>query len=661
MPRTKLFWLLLTPLAFACSGGDDGNSDDDGPPPPPPATNFLLDANDPCDGKVPTPTDLFINDDGTTEQADCPLPSDPLEAGIADARRNLGADVDAEISIPVNGTLDALTLSSTVSFTLTSSGSASGLPPVVMLAQTGSASSAADWTVVGAEVRFVDPNIVVRPRNALAEGTFHVVVTTVAIKNGNTPQSNVVVTPAVKLLTGEETITEGAFDGLDAATAARLERERLRLAPIVSLLESGSPPIGRDQIASIQGFTTDPGYGRLERLVELYYQSLEDGVYSFSAENAVVPSPDVFIGVPPAAYANVAEVHYGKLKAPKVLGDDGRIRPNWHLNNEEIEIPFSFSVPVGSMRYPTIVFLPGYGRGKIDVRSLAQEYATGPVAAVMTIDLRCHGDRSPGVDGFCIENRTDQEIDELLDVVPNNNNQELQGADGIPDDSGLGWFPGDGVALRDGQMAAVIEVLHVLRMLRQNGVLQGGLNPAAGNIHIVAHGHMAPIGVLAMAETQDPDQRFTLAMPSGGGSYREMILEGPSPLNGAWIASLPHQITQAESGQYFDFVEENLLSALDLSAAGAKVRQRLVIGTRFERVLLPHGRVPTAVTEPARRALIDQVGVLPTRISQHNGPCDNFFLHSCTLGDPVEWMAEARRQMVTFMDSGGVTVTPPAP
>ena len=76
-------------------------------------------------------------------------------------------------------------------------------------------------------------------------------------------------------------------------------------------------------------------------------------------------------------------------------------------------------------------------------------------------------------------------------------------------------------------------------------------------------------------------------------------------------------------------------------------------------MLLPHGRATTWVSEPARQALIDDVMIPANRISQHMGPCDDFFLFVCSLGENPTWVAGARQQMVTFVDSGGVTVTPP--
>jgi hypothetical protein len=276
----------------------------------------------------------------------------------------------------------------------------------------------------------------------------------------------------------------------------------------------------------------------------------------------------------------------------------------------------------------------------------------------MAIDMRCHGDRSPGVDGICVDNRSAQEVADLLDVVPNNDNASLMGSDGIPDDSGIGWFDGDGVVLRDSQMAAVIELLHILRTLRTPNVFTN-VNPNAGNVHVIAHGQLAPIAILAMAETQDPTARYTMVLPSAGGDYREMIMNGPAELKNGWIATLPHGLTEAESSAYFTFVEENLLGAVDLSIAAVNVRERLVNGSRFERVLLPHGRATTVVPEAARDAFVSDVMIPLNRISQHNGVCDDFFLFACNLGENLTWMAEARRQMVTFVDTGGVTVTPP--
>ncbi|MEQ9503568.1 MAG: hypothetical protein RIT81_42325 [Deltaproteobacteria bacterium] len=648
---------LLAPLLFFACSGDDGD-DDAPPPPPPPVTNLKVDASDPCTADVPTPTDLFTNDDGTTEQSGCPLPSDPLEAAMADAFRNMGAATDAEILIPVNGSLDPLSLSSTTTFALTGSNTG-GPPPVVMIALTGSATAASGWEVVAADVRYVEPNITIRPRATLAEAQYHVVVTTNAMRDNEGMNGRVQTTPVFALLTGTEPITAASLEDLDAATAERLERERQRLQPALEILEAGSPPIPRDSITSIQGFTTDPGYGRFQRLVELYYDALDDGTYATGTTHATVPREDVFLGNP-NDYPNVAEVHYGTVTAPRLLGDDGRIRPNWHLNAETIEIPFSFTVPTGEDRYPVLLFTPGYGRGRIDVRSIAQIASETGAAGVMALELRCHGNRSPELDGICGENRSAAEVDALLDAQPNNGNMQIQGADGIPDDSGQGYFPGDAVALRDSQMAAAIELLHVIRTLRNPSNFDG-LQPNAGQIHIIAHGQTAPAAVLAVAETEYPTTNLTLSMPAGGGDYKSLVLDGPNALTDAWVASLPHGLLEAQGGAYFDFANDTLFRAIDLSVAGPRAADRLRNGQTLRRGLLSHGSVPTAVPVVARTALVDALGLPTNRVSQHAPQCDDFFLFPCPFGDNPLRQEESIRQMVVFVNSGGNTVTTPSP
>ncbi len=647
---------LLAPLSFvACSGGGD-DDDDAPPPPPPPITNLKIDASDPCTSDVPTPTDLFTNDDGTSERGECPLPSDPLEAAMADAFRNMGAATDAVVRIPVNGSLDALSLSSTVTFSLTGNATG-GPPPIVMIAQAATG-TVVSWSVVRGDVRYSDPAITFTPRETLEEGAYHVLVTTNAMRDAEAMPGRVQTTPAFKLLTGTDTIEAGAIEGLDAATAARLERERQRLAPALDLLEAGSPPILRDSITSVQGFTTDPGYARFQRLVQLYYDAIDAGTYMTGTTHATVPREDVFLGTP-ADYPNVAEVHYGTVTTPRLLGDDGRLRPNWHTDAETIEIPFSFSVPTGQNRYPVILFTPGYGRGRIDVRSLAQEAAEVGAAAVMVVEMRCHGGRSPELDGICGENRTPAEVDALLDAMPNNGNAQIQGADGIPDDSGQGYFPGDAVALRDSQMAAAIELLHVIRTLRNAANFQG-LQPNAGQIHMIAHGHTVPAALLALAETEYPTTNLTLSMPAGGADYASLILEGPNALEEAWAQSLPHGLTPAQGSAYLDFAETSLFRAIDLSVAGPRAADRLRIGSNLRRGLLSHGAVPQYVSMASRMALIQALGLPSNRVSGHNPQCDDFFLFPCRLGDNPVWQEEARRQMIVFVNSGGNTVTTPA-
>lgn len=647
---------LLAPLCFvACSGSGD-DDDDAPPPPPPPITNLIIDASDPCTADVPTPTDLFTNDDGTTERGACPLPSDPLEAAMADARRNMGAATDVVIRVPVNGSLNALSLSSTVSFSLTGNATG-GPPPIAMIAQIATG-TVVTWEVVRGDVRYTEPTITYTPREPLAEAAYHVFITTNAMRDAEAMPGRVQTTPTFALLTGTEEIVAGAIEGLDAATAARLERERLRLAPALDLFEAGSPPIPRDSITSVQGFTTDPGYGRFEQLVALYYEAIDNQTYTTGTTHATVPREDVFLGTP-ADYPNVAEVHYGTLTAPRLLGDDGRLRPNWHTDAETIEIPFSFSVPTGQARYPVILFTPGYGRGRIDVRSLAQEAAEVGAAAVMVVELRCHGGRSPDLDGVCGENRTPAEVDALLDAMPNNGNAQVNGPDKIPDDSGLGFFPGDAVALRDSQMAAAIELLHVIRTLRNAANFQG-LQPNAGQIHMIAQGHTAPATLLALAETEYPTTNLTLSMPAAGADYARLILDGPNPLKDAWTQSLPHGLSEAQGTAYLDFAKTSLFRAVDLSIAGPRAADRLKIGSNLRRGLLSHGAVPQYVSMASRMALISVLGLPTNRVSGHNPQCDDFFLFPCRLGDNPVWQEEARRQMIVFVNSGGNTVTTPA-
>lgn len=632
-------------------------------PPTPPTTVAVFGVEDPCGTQVPSPSDFFIDASGQTETADCPLPTAPIQAAVELARRYDGAAVDAEVSIPLDGSLDPRSLSSTVAFSLVGGSSlASDLPAVVLLQQVGTATMAEGWAPVDVRITYNNSAVRARPDNDLAFNTFHVAFLTRTARDSEQPPMRIAQSKAVSLLLGTQPIAAGALEALSTEGAARLERMRLKLAPLVPLLASASPPIAVDDIASIHGFTTEKGDAHVTEAVQQYFAAIDGGRYNFAQTNRVVPFSEVYPGLPAIAYDGVAEFRVGTIKAPRLLDDSGRLRANWAQQVETIDIPFSLSIPSRSQRYGVTVFVPGFGRGKIDGRALAPQLASSAGSAVLTIDLRCHGDRAPDGSGACGENRSPQDVAALADTKPNNGNPEFSGADSIPDDSGIGFFPGDPRALRDSQIAAIIEIMHVLEAVRSAGTtFESPININIAQIHLIAQGHTAPAALGAVANMRIPANSLTLQLPSGGVGYSDLILDGPDDLKQAFLHSMPAGIDAGDASGYLSELNSTVLAPLNVEAWGAEVRLRLRLPGNQVRALLNHSRVAQYVTTDARDALADSLSLGSNRRSQHNGACDDFFLYTCRLGDNPAWLEEARGQFASFVSSGGVTFSAPAP
>ncbi len=651
----------LAPACIALLGLHCGGEEE--LPPPPPTTVAVYDVLDPCGNAVPKPSDFFFDADGQTETAGCPLPADPIRSAIELAQRFDGAPVDSEVSIPLDGSLDPRSLSSTTAFSLTggSTTAAGAMPALLVLQRIGTATLADAWTVVDSSVTYNNDAIRMRPDTDLAYNSFHAVILTRTAKDAEQPAQRLGQSATVKALLGAEVIAAGAFEGLSAPAAARLERMREQLAPLVPLLATATPPIAAEDIASLHGFTTEKGPAHVTDAVDDYFTAIAGGRYNFEQTNRVVPFSEVYPGLPAIAYEGVAEFRVGTIKAPKVLDDEGHLRTNWTQRVETIDIPFSLSIPARAQRYGLTVFVPGFGRGKIDGRSIAPQLAQGASSAVLTIDLRCHGDRAPGADGVCGENRNAQDVAALEDEDPNNGNPEFNGPDGIPDASGQGFFPAEPRALRDSQIAAIIEILHVLGAVRAGGTTFGSnININVGQIHLIAQGHSAPAAVGAMAHLRFPTNSITLQLAGAGAGYKELITEGHEDLTQSFINSMPDGIEGGDMSNYLSELENTVLLPLDVDAWGAEVRQRLRLPGNQVRVLMNYGRVPEYVSEDARDALVDALSLGSSRRSQHNGACDDFFLYTCRLGDNPAWLTEARGQFASFVSSGGVTFSAPA-
>ena len=641
VPSSGLWPGLLVLLTAACGSAPPVA------PPPPGVTSPVWQLTDPCTAQLPTPNDALYDPDGRSVLLACPAPPDPIEAALASVTRSLRAPVDAEIQIPFAGTVDPASLSTSTA--------AAALPAAGLLHRIGTGTAAASFELVATDLTLNGATLKMSPAAPLVPGDLYLAFTTQTLKDQERPQKAPARSPIAALLLGSAPIAAAAVEGLDSAGAARLEALRLSLRPLVAALGSRYG-IASEKLVTVHGFTVEPGAVGLQRMVANHKSAVAAGRFPPMAAHRSVPLGEIYAGQPPVAYANILEFHVGTIKVPKVLGEDGRIRATWLTDGQTIDLPFSFSIPKNTPSYPVAILLPGFGRGKLDGRGIANEFAGGPSTAVMTLELRCHGDRSQGTEGHCRDDRTPAEIDALPDTT-NNGNPEFTMGDGVPDGSGLGYFPSDGMALRDSQLAAIIEVLHVLWVLRQPNAISGFVINA-GRLHLIGMGHHGPVTVAAAALTDANARNLTVQLPSAGVGYRTLILDGPPSAKAAFLAGLPG-LNADQAGMYLARLEETALAMIDVPQLATVLAGRLRNGNRLERALLAHPSAPDQVSLAARQALIDALGLPRERVSGHFGTCAAFFLYTCALGDNPTWRDEARRQMITFVDSGGVTVTPP--
>ena len=650
----------------ACGGGDDEMMEPP-PPPPPPTTTLQYDVSDPCSTAVPQPNNLFIDSDGRTERDACPKPSDPVEAAVFTALLEEGSPLNTLVTLPVDGSLDSDSLTSTTTFTWTSTSSPGavqeGLPPIVVLKQVGAASVAAGWETVEAAVTFSAGNIQIQPQGRLDEGTRYVVIATRGLRDLESPPSPLAQSPIVAAVSGTSPVVATGLEGVDDAGAARLERQRQALQPLVELISDvkvANPPIPRSEIVSIHAFDTQLGFDRINREVERYFDAIERRRYTFDVNLTEVILSSIFVGIPPTAYPDVGQFFRGVIKVPKFLDDRGRWRKDWPQVVETVDMHLTISVPSGVTGGPVVLHIPGHGRGSVDGRSLAQGMAQIPAAYVMTVDMRCHGFRSPEPGGACQENRTEEQISNLVDTAPNNNNRDIQGPDGIPDDSGIGFFPGDPVALRDSQMAAILELVHVLNSLLDPGSYQPDVNPNISRLHVVAQGYMAPLALIATALLPElRHDRMTVQLPSGGAGLAELILNSASDQRNKFLAEVPEGIDETNLGDLLDDLSV-MFAPLDLANYGSVFEDLYSTGGSFRRILVPHGAVDEFITSTARTNLTDAIGLPNNRISEHRPGCDDFYLYSCQVGQDVILQQTAIEQLVRFVDSTGVTLVDPA-
>jgi hypothetical protein len=642
----------LTPLcalflARAVSGCGDGGETREPPPPPEVAPSIAFVAADPCAATVPQPTDLFNDENGVDVSAACASPSDPVDAAIKLALADDGVAIDAPISIPMAGEIQAE--------------SVVGSTTAIHLIQ---------WTGTSTEVEefeartfsaSVDGNTIrVTPGAPLLPSHYYVVIATDSI---TAKDKAITQHPAIKALVGTAPIAANAFEGLDEATAARLERQRLRLIPVLEHLENNAPFLVREKVRSISGFSTSLGFARLQNVIAQYRAAFMAEKFPFQIETTggEIPPADVYPpGTPAQFYANVRAFLRGFIHVPKMLDAEGHMRPDWATAGETLKVPFLVSLPPGTA-YPVALYLPGLKGSKQDVREIASAMAGPARAATFGFDLRCHGDRAPDAEGKCKDERTAAEIDALIDTG-SNGNPERTGADGVPDNSGVGFFPGDPRALRDTQIAAVIETLHIAETFQRGGAVVSAAGLSVNNLetHIIGHGHSANVALLAASFTRSNIRTITL--PSGGANIRQIVQAGSNEVKAAFDASVPAGVTAANREMYLMRLEASVLQAVSPQETTELARERYVRPFRnSERILLPHSTNPDVIPVAARMVLIEGLGLTAiNRVSRHNGDCDRFYLHTCRLGDDVGWGDAARNQLTQFVGSGGVTVAPPA-
>lgn len=645
LPASLLSLGALSYLALSCGGKDD-NMMMMMPPKPEGPPTITFDAADLCNAKVPQPTDLFRDALGVDASASCAQPSDPIDAAIKNALADDGVPIDSAITIPLGGEIDAETATSTSA--------------IVMIQRTGTGTTADAFRLVAHTNHLDGTALVVTPAGALDPASYYAVVLSDVLTAKDKPIGQ---HPAIKALVGNSVIAENTYEGLDATTAARLERERLRLAPIVQMLERATPAIARTQIRSIQGFSTSLGFERMQKVVADYRAAVMAGrfAYHIDAGSDLTPAEVYPPGTPADFFAAVHGFRKGTIRVPKVLDQDGHMRADWAIADESIEVPFLMSLPMGG-NYTVAVYTPGFLGSKNDILRIANSMAGAPRAAAFGIDLRCHGDRSLDASGACKDNRTAAEIMALVDLN-SNGNMESQAPDGVPDNSGAGFFPGEARALRDTQIASVIELMHVIDTMQRGGTVltAAGLSVNGGDVHLISHGHSAVVGVMAAALSRQVVR--TLLLPSGGTSVRQLIEGAPDDVKDAFDATLPSGVTAQNRSMYLTRLESTVLKAIDHQAGADIAKMRYITGTGGNaRILLPHGGIAQHVPMTARQALIDALGLTAAhRVSRHNGNCDAFYLHVCVLGgDSVAWGERAREQLATFISSEGVTVLEPA-
>jgi len=562
-------WSLLPCLLFvlaACGGEEEPAQDTD--PTPPSGEGAIIDVDDPCDPTVPVPNNLFSLSDGTSELDGCPVESTGVDGALERLERSDGAPVRPRVRVPVSVSVEPQSLSSTVTFDLDQMGSGSGVPSFAFVEWTGSSTLPESFVEVEGVVPTFEnmSEIVLSPPSDLAFGRRYYSILTRAItdREGRALEAS----PVVRALVGLESI-----DGLqlEASAADRLRREQARLEPVLAALGVASPPIGPEDIVSIHSFDTTLGPERLQALGTRMFQLVDGGQVPFNiqVEDANLTPGELSPAVSNFEFPDVGRVIAGTLDVIEPLGEGLRIRPDWDEDVQVRPIRFTMTLPVDDNDVQGLaLILPGFGRGLTDVLSVAQLAAAQGFATV-AFSVRCHGPRSPNGNGDCGTGRSADEL-EALDQEPNTGDERIAGPDGIPDDSGIGFFPGGAAALRDSQLATALELLHVFSYFRdQSDRFEAaiGAGYAASRIRLGVHGHIGQVATAALSvypglERRSPVQTVTFVQSGAG--YRELVLNGPPDVRQAFLDSAPEGISADNLARYLGRLEDEVMISLDI-------------------------------------------------------------------------------------------------
>lgn len=654
-PRSGVLVSALLLAAYGCGGEDEKPPTDK----PPAEAGIAFAVGAPCGLNHPTPTDLFSE----AVRVSCGDADDPIDAAIERVELAQRAPLDARVRLPLTGAAAELSLSSTVAIEFDGRSGGGGLPAWVLIEETpATGTSSKAHSALTASMTVSEDAIELEPTEALTPDRFHAVVVTKAAMaaDGETPLAP---SPAVQALVGATPIAAGAYPELDADGAARLEAMRVRLQDVLDALAKASPPVSREDIVSIHGFTTRAGDQLYASMVARYEAAVAAGVYGYDIriDEADIPPSEIYIGN--EVRENVSSFVRGVVMVPKFL-DGNRFRADWETNGDLVEVPFLLSIPTQGTRYKVAVQVVGFGRSRIDARALANAMGGAPTGSAMAIELRCHGSRAPGEDGVCTDNRSEEAIDALKDEVSNNGNEAFSGSDGIPDASGIGFFPGDPLELVDTQIASALEIIHVLATLRRNnGPFEAESIPVdTSGVHLVAQGALAVPGAAAAAFAPVSAQPRTVQFPAGGTGLSDLVLNGPDAQKAAFLADLPSGIAP-EQGRTLLTRLAPFLAAVQVEAFASKLIQRYTFNGQRRALLLPHPRTGTPgktqfVSAEARDRLDQQLD-LPSRFrSEHLARCDDYFIYTCKIGDNGLILDVARSQIAGFISSNGATVPP---
>lgn len=646
-------------LAFAACGDDSGGDDPENGNGGTEGTVVLYEPTDPCDeDTTPQPNQLFSPEDLAT----CPLPSDPVDAAIAALERGEGAEVDTAIELRVDRTILPESLSSTVTFSLDGTGSTDGLPPLVLLRRVATGTSAESFELVDFVASRDGLKVIrIEPSQDLANGAQYFAIATRAMRDDSEEPAPFAASDAVRVVVGDAEPED--VDITDEDVAARLLAERGRVSDVLALVaQAGQPAIRSTDIVSIHSFRTKLGPERLVRLARRYSEAFAVGRVPLDiaitdnqaqlGEISPIPpdNPDDFDD-------KVGAIQRGVIAVPRFLDEEGRLRETWDTDNQSIDVNFLLSEPAGAGSSRIAVMFSGFGRGETDVIPMAPENANLNTA-IMVVDLRCHGSRSPDPLGVCREERSPSEIEGLVDQRPNNGDTRvLPGSpDGIPDDSGRYFFTGDPGKLRDTQIAAALEILHILSVLRfEADVLAdaASIDVRDGELALVAHTQAAPVALAALAmfeifpeEPVPARNRLRRALFLGAGvGYEELILEGPAQLETDFLETAPEGIDEDNVSRYLRELEGTVLEALDPAVLGPRT-VGLFAGEGEAAIYYP-GVDNRDVPVSARERLDDVLD--PDRsVRASNVSCEHFLFFPCQ-GNEVQATVQARGPAANFL------------